>query len=121
MRKHTSGCFRWFVVIFMVFMLLAGIDRFPVLAGWKADVGYSKLSSELGDDLPDGSGLPVCRAEASVSLAPLIILISGANGTLLTRMPIWIQAVWLMVLTIRFSRPDGIRRRHIIKILMGHA
>ncbi|MBN1906178.1 MAG: thrombospondin type 3 repeat-containing protein [Deltaproteobacteria bacterium] len=37
-------------------------------ADWKGDVGYTKLSNELGLLLPDGSGIPVCHVEAAVTV-----------------------------------------------------
>ena len=37
-------------------------------AGWKEDVGYIKLSDELGAALPDGTGIQVCHVEAAVTV-----------------------------------------------------
>ncbi|WP_051554428.1 dockerin type I domain-containing protein [Desulfobulbus elongatus] len=36
------------------------------LADWQADVGYTVLLEELGDQIPDGNGIAVCQVEASV-------------------------------------------------------
>jgi hypothetical protein len=38
----------------------------PSWADWKFDVGYTRLVAELGANMPDGSGIPVCHAEAAV-------------------------------------------------------
>ena len=36
--------------------------------GWMDDVGYTALADELGDDLPNGTGLSVCHVEAAVTV-----------------------------------------------------
>ncbi len=51
------------------------------LADWHTDVGYDSLVEELGNALPDGTGLFVCHAEAAVNVNDESTWMADPNNT----------------------------------------
>ncbi|MEZ5543208.1 MAG: hypothetical protein R3F42_14395 [Pseudomonadota bacterium] len=60
--KHRFAC--------LLCCALLGITA-AVRADYKADIGYTRLSQELGANTPDGSGVPVTQAEAATAVVPI--------------------------------------------------
>ncbi len=54
LRTRNVGC------LLVLFFLIAA----PARADYKADVDYTRLTSELGVSMPDGAGIPVSQVEA---------------------------------------------------------
>ena len=59
--------FQWLPYAFLAFMA-GGLFHSPAQAGWKDDVGYTRLVNELGSTLPDGTGLTAVQVEAAVAV-----------------------------------------------------
>ncbi|VTR71450.1 hypothetical protein DESC_940065 [Desulfosarcina cetonica] len=70
-----------FLTTITLLLLSSIFSLLAVLADWKTDVGYVTLADELGDDLPDGTGLPVCQVEAAATVDDAYTWMPDPNNT----------------------------------------